>query len=85
MSETVTGALLVALPILFNVTFALLSMRFDYPGVLGIAVGPLFLLSSIEFLGSFEPSGWKLGGQLTPLAYVLWSLWLAALGVALLT
>ena len=54
-------------------------------GVLGIAVGPLFLLSSIEFLGSFEPSGWKLGGQLTPLAYVLWSLWLAALGVALLT
>jgi hypothetical protein len=34
MSETVTGALLVALPILFNVTFALLSMRFDYPDVL---------------------------------------------------
>ena len=34
MSETVTGAALVALPILFNVGFTLLAMRFDYPDVL---------------------------------------------------
>jgi hypothetical protein len=54
-------------------------------GVLGVIIGPLFLISSFEFLGPFEPSGWKLAGQLTPIAYVLWSLWLAALGVAFLT
>jgi hypothetical protein len=53
-------------------------------GVLGVIIGPLFLISSFEFLGPFEPSGWKLAGQLTPIAYVLWSLWLAALGVAFL-
>ena len=54
----------------------------DWLGVIGVAIGPLFLLSSFEFVGRFEPSGWKLAGQLTPIAYVLWSLWLVALGVA---
>jgi hypothetical protein len=54
-------------------------------GVIGVVLGPLFLLSSFEFLGRFEPSGWKLAGRLTPIAYVLWSLWLVALGVAFLT
>jgi hypothetical protein len=54
-------------------------------GVIGIVIGPLFLVSSAEFLGPFEPSGWKLAGQLTPIAYILWSLWLIAVGVAFLT
>ena len=54
-------------------------------GVIGVVIGPLFLLSSFEFLGRFEPSGWKLAGKLTPIAYILWSLWLIALGVAFLT
>lgn len=53
-------------------------------GVIGVLIGPLFLLSSFEFVGRFEPSGWKLAGQLTPIAYVLWSLWLVAVGVAFL-
>jgi hypothetical protein len=53
-------------------------------GVIGVVIGPLFLASAVEFLGSFEPAGWKLAGQLTPIAYILWSLWLIALGVALL-
>jgi Domain of unknown function (DUF4386) len=53
-------------------------------GVIGVVIGPLFLLSSLEFLGRFEPSGWKLAGQLTPIAYILWSLWLIAIGVAFL-
>jgi Domain of unknown function (DUF4386) len=56
----------------------------DWLGVIGVALGPLFLLSSFEFVGRFEPSGWKLAGQLTPIAYILWSLWLVALGVAFL-
>jgi hypothetical protein len=53
-------------------------------GVIGVVIGPLFLISSFEFLGRFEPSGWKLAGQLTPIAYILWSLWLIAVGVAFL-
>lgn len=53
-------------------------------GVIGVVIGPLFLLSSFEFLGRFEPSGWRLAGQVTPIAYILWSLWLVAVGVAFL-
>jgi hypothetical protein len=53
-------------------------------GLIGVVVGPLFLISCAEFLGGFEPSGWKLAGRLTPVAYVLWSLWLVAVGVAFL-
>lgn len=34
MSETVTGAVLIAVPILFNVGFALLAQRFNHPDVL---------------------------------------------------
>jgi len=53
-------------------------------GVIGVAVGPAFLVAAAEFLVRFEPAGWKLAGQLTPMAYIAWSLWLIALGVALL-
>jgi hypothetical protein len=34
MSQIVTGATLIAVPILFNVGFSLLAQRFDYPDVL---------------------------------------------------
>src|SRR4051794_24386111 len=34
MSETVTGAMLIGVPILFNVGFSLLAKRFDYPDIL---------------------------------------------------
>ena len=53
-------------------------------GVVGVVIGPIFLVSSAEFLGPFEPAGWKFAGRLVPIAYVLWSLWLAAIGIALL-
>ena len=53
-------------------------------GVIGVLIGPLFLLCSLEFVGGFEPSGWKLAGGLTPITYVAWSIWLIAVGVALL-
>ena len=56
----------------------------DWLGVLGVLIGPLFLLCSLEFVGRFERSGWKLAGALTPIAYIAWSLWLLAVGVALL-
>ena len=52
-------------------------------GVIGVIIGPPFLVCALEFLGRFEPAGRKLAGQITPIAYIAWSLWLVALGVAL--
>lgn len=53
-------------------------------GVLGIAIGPILMVCSLEFVGAHEPAGWKLAERLTPVTYVAWSLWLIATGVALL-
>jgi hypothetical protein len=53
-------------------------------GVLGIVIGPVLALCSLEFVGRHEPAGWRLAERLTPLTYVAWSLWLIASGVVLL-
>jgi Domain of unknown function (DUF4386) len=53
-------------------------------GVAGLLLAPLFLLGSLEFVGPFEPRGWKLAGALVPPAYIAWSIWLLALGIGLL-
>ena len=53
-------------------------------GLVGIVIGALLMLCSLEFVGRFEPAGWRLAGSLVPLVYVAWSLWLAGVGVALL-
>ena len=53
-------------------------------GAVGIAVGALLMMCSLEFVGRFEPAGWRLAGTLVPVVYVAWSLWLAGVGVALL-
>ena len=53
-------------------------------GIVGLVLAPLFVLGSLEFLGGFEPRGWKLAGALVPLAYIGWSVWLLALGIGLL-
>jgi len=53
-------------------------------GIVGIAVGAVLALCSLEFVGLFEPHGWKLAATLTPVTYVVWSLWLVAVGVVLL-
>ena len=47
-------------------------------------LGPLFLLCSLEFVGRGDEAGWKLAETLTPVTYIAWSLWLLALGIALL-
>jgi hypothetical protein len=52
--------------------------------VIGLILAPLFLVGSAEFVGGFEPKGWKVAGTLVPIAYVGWSLWLVALGIGLL-
>jgi Domain of unknown function (DUF4386) len=56
----------------------------DWLGVLGVVIGPLFLVCSLEFVGGFEDSGWKLAGAVTPVTYIGWSIWLVAIGIALL-
>ena len=53
-------------------------------GMIGLALAPLFVLGSLEFVGPFEPGGWRLAGTIVPLAYIGWSLWLLALGIGLL-
>ncbi|WP_448808222.1 DUF4386 domain-containing protein [Agromyces bauzanensis] len=53
-------------------------------GAVGIVVGAALALCSFEFVGAFELRGWKLAGRLTPIAYIAWSLWLFATGIALL-
>jgi Domain of unknown function (DUF4386) len=46
-------------------------------GVLGIAIVPILIACSLEFVGSHEPAGWKLAERLTPVTDTAWSLWLA--------
>ena len=53
-------------------------------GVIGLILTPFFILCSFEFLGPFEPKGWKLAATLVPATYVAWSLWLMATGIAVL-
>ena len=51
-------------------------------GVLGLVIGPVLALCSLEFAGGRE-RGWAVAEKLTPPAYVGWSLWLVAVGVGL--
>jgi hypothetical protein len=53
-------------------------------GFIGIIVGAALMLCSLEFVGAHERDGWKPAARLTPPAYIAWSLWLIATGVALL-
>ena len=47
-------------------------------GVVGIVIGLILMLCSLEFVGKHEPGGWKLAEKLTPITYIAWSLWLIA-------
>jgi uncharacterized protein DUF4386 len=49
----------------------------------GIVIGVALLLGTLEFVGPNEREGWKLAGTIVPIAYVAWSVWLIAIGVAL--
>jgi hypothetical protein len=53
-------------------------------GYIGIVAGAMLIICAREFLGRYELEGWAVAGRLTPLAYVLWSLWLVATGLVLL-
>ena len=53
-------------------------------GALGICVGGALVVCAFEFVGSSEPVGWEIAEKLTPLAYIVWSLWLIASGIAVI-
>ncbi|MGH3704778.1 MAG: DUF4386 domain-containing protein [Agromyces sp.] len=53
-------------------------------GAVGIVIGAVLVVCSLEFVGPFERQGWTLAARLTPVAYIAWSLWLVTSGVALL-
>src|SRR4051794_36004441 len=53
-------------------------------GGVGIGGGAALVLCSFEFVGRAGDRGWSLAEKLTPIAYIAWSLWLVATGVALL-
>jgi hypothetical protein len=53
-------------------------------GVVGLVVGPVLMVCSLEFVGRHGERGWSVAERLTPPTYVAWSLWLVATGVALL-
>jgi Domain of unknown function (DUF4386) len=53
-------------------------------GVIGLPIGVALLVGTLEFVGPNEKDGWPLAGTIVPIAYIGWSLWLAAIGVFLL-
>jgi hypothetical protein len=42
------------------------------------------MLCSLKFVGRVGDQGWKHAERLPPIAYIAWSLWLMATGVAVL-
>ena len=54
-------------------------------GVVGIVMGLLLAVCSLEFVGrGGDEEGWSVAAAITPLVYVGWSVWLVAVGVALI-
>lgn len=51
----------------------------------GFVVGAGLVAGSAEFLGPNEERGWGLAGAAIPILYIAWSLWLLAMGIALIT
>jgi hypothetical protein len=53
-------------------------------GMIGLPIGIALVIGTLEFVGPNEERGWALAGTIVPIAYIAWSLWLIALGMALL-
>jgi hypothetical protein len=50
----------------------------------GVAIGVGLVIGSAEFLGPNEERGWGLAGAAIPILYIAWSVWLLAMGIALI-
>ena len=70
--------------ILAGVALTQTAVAPSWLGIPGIIVGVLLVTCSLEFVGRFERTGWRLAGALTSITYIAWSLWLIATGIALL-
>jgi hypothetical protein len=53
-------------------------------GWVGIVIGAGLIVGSAEFLGPNEEHGWSLAGAAIPILYIAWSIWLLAMGIALI-
>jgi hypothetical protein len=49
----------------------------------GIVIGAGLLVGSAEFLGPNEERGWGMTGAAIPILFIAWSIWLLAMGIAL--
>ena len=70
--------------VLIGVAIARTELLPDWMGWVGIVVGVGLVLGSAEFLGPNEERGWALADTAIPILYIAWSLWLLAMGVALI-
>jgi Domain of unknown function (DUF4386) len=50
----------------------------------GVVIGTGLVVGSAEFLGPNEEGGWSLAGAAIPVLYIAWSVWLLAMGIALI-
>jgi hypothetical protein len=50
----------------------------------GVVIGAGMVVGSAEFLGPNEERGWSLAGAAIPVIYIAWSVWLLAMGIALI-
>jgi hypothetical protein len=55
----------------------------DWLGWAGLVIGCLLAVGSLEFVGYPGDRGWPIAERLVPMAYLAWSIWLVALGAAL--
>jgi hypothetical protein len=53
-------------------------------GWVGIIIGAGLIVGSAEFLGPNEEHGWNVAGAAIPVLYIAWSIWLLAMGIALI-
>ena len=59
---------------LIGIAFTQTTAAPGWVGVPGIVIGPILMLCPLEFVGSHEPTGWKLAERLTPITSNTWSL-----------
>ncbi len=69
--------------VLIGVAIARRDVMPSWLGWVGVVVGAGLILGSAEFLGPNEEHGWKLAGAAIPILYIVWSIWLLAMGIAL--
>ena len=70
--------------VLIGVAIAGEGLLPTWMGWAGIVIGAGLIVGSAEFLGPNEEQGWSLADAAVPILYIAWSLWLLAMGVALI-